>query len=125
MRCKMLGSPSKSPGKRAMLLAWLQDKCEGTTKFKSSVMQLSFSKTRTKQLKWLTTHEVLTKHGHEEGMQMIKDGSFLVRKNPVNTKFYQFMTVEEYLTLDMKKQGAEGIRTVSYTHLTLPTKRIV
>ena len=35
---------------------------------------------------------------------MIKDGSFMVRKNPANTKFFQFLAIEDYVTLDMKKQ---------------------
>ncbi len=96
--------PGKEHKKRALLLAWLQDNMSMTPKFKTSCTALCFSKTRTKQLKWLTTKEVLDKHGQEEGLQMIKEGSLLVRKNPANNKFFQFLATEDFMTLDVKKQ---------------------
>ena len=96
--------PGKERKKRAMLLAWLQHDCKITPKFKTTVSSLTFSVARTKNLKWLTTKEVLDKRGQEEGLQMIKEGSFMVRKNPQNTKFYQFLAIEEFMTLDVKKQ---------------------
>jgi hypothetical protein len=96
--------PGKEQKKRALLLAWLQDNMVMTPKFKTSCTALCFSKTRTKQLKWLTTKEVLDKHGQEEGLQMIKEGSLLVRKNPANNKFFQFLSAEDFMTLDVKKQ---------------------
>ena len=96
--------PGKERKKRAMLLAWLQHDCTITPKFKTTASSLVISVARTKNLKWLTTKEVLDKHGQEEGLQMIKEGSFMVRKNPQNTKFYQFLAIEEFMTLDVKKQ---------------------
>ena len=108
--------PGKERKKRAMLLAWLQHDCKITPKFKTAASSLTFSVARTKNLKWLTTKEVLDKHGQEEGLQMIKEGSFMVRKNPQNTKFYQFLAIEEFLTLDVKKQQelkASGISQIN------------
>jgi hypothetical protein len=67
-------------------------------------------------LKWLTTKEVLDKRGQEEGLQMIKEGSFMVRKNPQNTKFYQFLAIEEFMNLEVRKQQelkASGTSQVS------------
>ena len=108
--------PGKEKKKRALLLAWLQDGMVMTPKFKTSCTQICFSKTRTKQLKWLTTKEVIDKYGQDEGLQMIKEGSFLVRKNPANMKFYQFLSIDDYMTLDVKKQEelrASGTSKVS------------
>lgn len=87
-----------------------------TPKFKTSCSALCFSKTRTKQLKWLTTKEVLDKHGQEEGLQMIKEGSLMVRKNPANNKFFQFLATEDFMTLDVKKQ--EELKTSGTSKVT-------
>lgn len=108
--------PGKEHKKRALLLAWLQDNMTMTPKFKTSCSALCFSKTRTKQLKWLTTKEVLDKHGQEEGLQMIKEGSLLVRKNPANNKFFQFLATEDFMTLDVKKQ--EELKTSGTSKVT-------
>ena len=108
--------PGKERKKRAMLLAWLQHDCKITPKFKTITSSLIGSVTRTKNLKWLTTKEVLDKHGQEEGLQMIKEGSFMVRKNPQNTKFYQFLAIEEFMNLEVRKQQelkASGTSQVS------------
>ena len=96
--------PGKEAKKRTILLAWLHDKAILTPKFKTTCTSISFTKTKTTTLKWITTHEILLKFGSEEGMQMIKDGSFVVRKNPANKKFFQFLLNEEFMQLDIKKQ---------------------
>jgi hypothetical protein len=122
--------PGKEAKKRTILLAWLADKCILTPKFKTTITTMTFAKTRTTTLKWITTHEILLKHGNEEGMQMIKDGSFVVRKNPANKKLFQFLLNEEFMQLDIKKQqelktsGTQKISDSQYDALVKTIKGI-
>ena len=75
--------------KRQIVYAWLQDP-EMRNTFINRIQSLSFTKKAKTQLEWLTMQQVRDRHGPEEGLQMIKDGSFLARKNPLNNKFWQF-----------------------------------
>jgi hypothetical protein len=58
--------------------------------FVSRVQALSFAKKAKTSLEWLTLQQVKDRHGTEEGLAMIKDGSFMARKNPQNPRFWQF-----------------------------------
>ena len=57
-------------------------------------------------------------YGREAGLELREDIDTLLEKNMV-------ISMEPMIMIPEGKPGAGGYRAVSYTHLTLPTKRIV
>ena len=92
-----------------------------------SSMSPTFSSTRLslidRDIIWVTAH---IRGGMERGMKWWKEGKLLNKKNT----FEDYIAVAKYLikknyTSTGKIIGMGGSAAVSYTHLTLPTKRIV
>lgn len=93
----------KQKRKRQILHIWLQGGRVATEATSDRINEIGFSKEIATDLKWLTMKELLDKHGKEEAETMIADNSFIVRRNPQNTKFYQFLSRTDNTLMKFKK----------------------
>jgi hypothetical protein len=90
--------------KNAFLWAWLKDPTWGKH-FMERVNTLSVKQTHEKSMKWLTYKQLCDKHGKEEADELIKTKSILMRPNPKNNQFFQFLDEdEEYQFTNEKKK---------------------
>lgn len=90
--------------KKVQLLgAWLKDGKFGQT-WMNVCQTLKLTRTHTEKLTWLSLKEWFDKYGQKEGRERIQDGSAFMRKDPGNTKFYQFLGVEHMQAITVEQQ---------------------
>ena len=80
--------------KRQLLMAWVMDPKFGQH-YMSIQSSVEVSREQTKTLKWLTFEQLKHKHGMAEAAAMIKARTIITRRNPMDKRFWQFLSPED------------------------------
>jgi hypothetical protein len=97
--------------KRQLLMAWVMDPKFGQH-YMSVQSSVVVSREQTKKLKWLTFEQLKNKHGMAEASAMIRARTIIMRRNPMDKRFWQFLSPEDSQAMRMKvSKKVEGTQS--------------
>jgi hypothetical protein len=92
-------------------MAWVMDSKFGQH-YMSVQSSVVVSREQTKKLKWLTFEQLKNKHGMAEASAMIRARTIIMRRNPMDKRFWQFLSPEDSQAMRMKiSKTVEGTQS--------------
>lgn len=90
--------------KRAMLLGWIRDGKKPGEHFKACVESVSLKKTQGLTSTWLTQAQAMTHWGKEELQERVKSGTVKARKDPQDSRYWQFKACQEHEAVEVERK---------------------